>query len=118
MIGPGQQVMILGRNANKIKKALAETQKVRLVKKSGIYWLAPKPCQSAGSPAKGAGSAAPLAAVGPAAKTVPARACRRRRQSNEWNKQVLGRKGEEQWCMKDSVRWKHFLAYTPMRSGT
>ena len=39
MIGPGQQVMILGRNANKIKKALAETQKVRLVKKSGIYWL-------------------------------------------------------------------------------
>ena len=50
--------MILGRNANKIKKALAESEKVRLVKKRGIYWLAPKLCQSAGSPAKGAGSTA------------------------------------------------------------
>eukprot|EP00434_Breviolum_minutum_P041643 symbB.v1.2.037046.t1/scaffold5326.1/size28399/1 len=74
VIGPGQQCMILGRNANKIKKALVETEKIRLVKKRGVYWLPAKPCQSAGSPAKGAGSTAPLAAVRPAAKTVPAEA--------------------------------------------
>ena len=74
VIGPGQQCMILGRNANKIQKALVETEKIRLVKKRGVYWLPAKPCQSAGSPAKGAGSAAPLAAVRPAAKTVPAEA--------------------------------------------
>ena len=76
VIGPGQQCMILGRNANKIKKALVETEKIRLVKKRGVYWLPAKPCQSAGSPAKGAGSTAPLAAVRPAAKTVPAEAYR------------------------------------------
>ena len=76
VIGPGQQCMILGRNANKIKKALVETEKIRLVKKRGVYWLSAKPCQSAGSPAKGAGSTAPLAAVRPAAKTVPAEAYR------------------------------------------
>ena len=76
MIGPGQQCMILGKNANKIKKALVETEKIRLVKKRGVYWLPAKPCQSAGSPAKGAGGTAPLAAVRPAAKTVPAEAYR------------------------------------------
>ena len=74
VIGPGQQCMILGKNANKIKKALVETEKIRLVKKRGVYWLPAKPCQSAGSPAKGAGGTAPLAAVRPAAKTVPAEA--------------------------------------------
>ena len=76
VVGPGQQCMILGRNANKIKKALVETEKIRLVKKRGVYWLPAKPCRSAGSPAKGAASTAPLAAVRPAAKTVPAEAYR------------------------------------------
>ena len=74
VIGPSQQCMILGKNANKIKKALVETEKISLVKKRGVFWLPAKPCQSAGSPAKGAGRTAPLAAVRPAAKTVPAEA--------------------------------------------
>ena len=63
VIGPSQQCMILGKNANKIKKALVETEKISLVKKRGVYWLPAKPCQSAGSPAKGAGRTAPLAAA-------------------------------------------------------
>ena len=74
VIGPGQQCMTLGKNANKIKQAVVETEKIRLVKKRGVYWLPAKPCQRAGSPAKGAGSTAPLAVVRPAAKTVPAEA--------------------------------------------
>ena len=83
VIGPGQQCMILGKNANKIKKALVETEKIRLVKKRGVYWLPAKPCQSAGSPAKGAGGTAPLAAVRPAAKTVPAEAYREEPQEEQ-----------------------------------
>ena len=72
VIGPGQQCMILGRNANKIKKALVETEKIRLVKKRGVYWLPAKPCQSAGSPAKGAGQDS-------SCRSLPRRASRTRR---------------------------------------
>ena len=59
---PGQQCMILGRNANKIKKALVETEKISWLRK-GCLLVASKTLSERGSPAKGAGSAAPLAAV-------------------------------------------------------
>ena len=39
VIGPQQQCMILGKDANKLKKALAETAKINLIKKRGVYWL-------------------------------------------------------------------------------
>jgi hypothetical protein len=88
VIGPQQQCMILEKDANKLKKALAESAKINLIKKRGVYWLpmeamtlssaaqpiaALKSTVSSSSTKLDAGSTAPLvAAVRPARKAVSA----------------------------------------------
>ena len=74
VVGPEQQCMILGRNADKIKKALVETAK-NLIKKRGVYWLSVEATHPAGRSAGLAGSTAqPVAAIRPARNAVPASA--------------------------------------------
>lgn len=67
--------MILGRNANKIKKALVETAKINLIKKRGVYCLPVEATHPAGRSAGLAGSTAqPVATIRPARNAVPASA--------------------------------------------
>ena len=74
VIGAEQQCMILGKNANKIKKALVGTEKIRLIKKRGVYWLPIDSTHPAGSTAgKMSSLAQPIAAVRPAKKSFSVR---------------------------------------------
>ena len=74
VVGPEQQCMMLGRNADKIKKALVETAK-NLIKKRGVYWLSVEATHPAGRSAGLAGSTAqPVAAIRPARNAAPASA--------------------------------------------